>query len=278
VTHLCKCLDIAVQAQSFIYPVYTSNIYEGTVICGAGYSLGMKNGVVTPIDYADLQQTVRDNSAHSRSLETIRGLVPEGVKQQVTECGSIRELSTILKGVAMNEADKQVAMQAALHLSFSSRYWSTSILHVREMLGYLVDVGREIPSDVPMHPTYMFATDRIELVMSAFGHQAPTFMITNGAQCRFTVETPPKNLHVRTVATAAAILDMRYCLENGYVTNNMQNLSSKHRDAPIKSDDKVEVWRLLREAQANVVGESAGSGQRTQGAAPQGRSIEDDLF
>jgi len=245
ITHLCKCIDIALQAQAYVYPIYSNNVYEGTVICGAGYSVNVRGRTMTPMPYEQLQELVRESSAHSRSLREIADLVGDGTS--FANIGTMRQLSTIVKGKELDEMSKQSIVKAAHHLSFRAKYKSTNPTNIVWMLEHLLDPERHIESDVPMHPSFLFSTNRVELVLSAFGHQAPTFMIPNGAVCGLVGDTPPRNLHVRTVGTSSAILDMKYIVEKGQITNNMSNLSSKHIDQSLNGRNKVAVWNLLRD-------------------------------
>lgn len=247
ISHLAKCIEIALQAQSTVYPVYTNGIYEGTVICGAGYSMCIKDRVFEPLTYANLQEVVRDSSAHSQSLERICSVLREEHRDEISECRTMRGLSEIVKGIELDVLQRSEIVKAAHNLSYPSRYWSTATVNVKIMLDFLVNTEKAIPVDTPMHPKYLFSVDHMELVLSAFGHQAPTFMIPNGTRCDLQNVNPPSNFHVRTITVENAVLDMTYCMENGYITNNMHNLSHKHRDNPLRSLEKMEVWVMLKQ-------------------------------
>lgn len=254
ITHMAKCIDIAIHAQAIVYPVYTDTIYEGSVICGAGYSLYFKGKVYEPVAYEVLTQMVSDASAHNRSLTEICAVIGD---ETCRLCDSMRSLATVVRGIRLDEISKQAIVKAASNLSYPHKYWSTSIHHIKRMMVYLCDANAEIPNDVPLHPTYLFTTDRVETVLAAFGHQAPTFMITNGSQFETkTKSTPPHNFHVRTVTLASAITDMKYIREKGHITNNTSNLSSKHRDTILKGADKTEVWTKLVEFTENETSET----------------------
>lgn len=245
VSHLSKCIDIALQAQAAIYPVYHNNIYEGSVIFGAGFNISVRGKSIEPIAYADLQALVSESSAHSKAIREITQAVDQG-PDIFAECDSMRALSAIVKGLGLDEITRQTIIKAAHKLSFVQKYWSTSIPNIMQMVELLFDSEKEISVDIAMHPNYLFSSDRVEMVLSAFGHQAPTFMISGGQKCELKVEQPPKNFHVRTTTVENAVLDMKYLIENGYITNNVANLSSKHRDHSINSANKTEMWAALR--------------------------------
>jgi hypothetical protein len=278
ITHLCKCIDIAIKAQAFVYPVYTNTIYEGTVICGAGFILYTRDVVYDPIPYAQLQTLVRDKSAHAKAVRTILQIIGDvGFGEAIDNCGTMRGLSRILSTVNLDVLNRREVVDAASNLSYPNKYWSTAPANVIRMLKLLQDPETPIDVTVPMHPQALFADDHVELVLCAFGHQAPTFMIPNGQTHEFANDEPPKNFHVRTISTERAVIDMRYCLERGYITNNLQNLSSKHRDTPLKGPDKVEAWKMLKALHQLQSPQAAGT-KRAPPAAATGPSISDDIW
>jgi hypothetical protein len=275
VTHLCKCIHIALQAQATVFPIYTGDVYEGAVLSGAGYSVCVKGRVYEPIAYADLQQMVEGESMHSKAVAELASLLVSATVP--LEYTSIRGLSIIAKGVALDEIAKQQVVKVAYNLSFTSdKYWSTNPTFVQKALGYLLKPDEVIPSDVPMHPKYIFTSDRVEEVMSAFGHQAPTFMIPNGAKRSFDDEDPPKNFLVRTTTTEVAIYDMKSMLEIGYITNDVGNLSSKHRDVPLRGAIKDEVWKKLRELHS--CSHEVPTVSHTSGVPLTRAALDDDLW
>lgn len=248
ISHFCRCVDIALQAQAAVYPVYTNSIYEGTLIYGAGYSVCYRGMSIEPVAYEEIQKVVKMSSTHTRSIESIAHYAhDDDTKTRLREAKSTRELSRIIGEMSLDEAQKQEILGATYTLCYQNKYWSTSPGYIQKSLDYLCNQD-DIPNDVPMHPRYLFSRDRVELVMSAFGHQAYTFMIPNGAKCVLeNRDEPPRNFHVRTIATDSAISDMKYVLEHGYITNNMQSLSSKHRDTPLNGRSKKEIWDKLKE-------------------------------
>lgn len=277
ITHLCKCIDIALQAQACVFPIYTGDIYEGCAICGAGYSINLRNEVYEPIPYVELQKVVQDGSAHAKSVRGIIAVVDSQDSNLIPECKTMRQLANVLQSVELDAIERKKVVDFAHHLCYSNKYWSTAATNVSHALDLLSDPESEIPDDVPMHPKYMFSDNRVEQVMSAFGHQAPTFMIPNGKRCELADKEPPKNFHVRTLATDMAIADMKYVMENGYITNNLQNLSSKHRDAPLKGTDKTDMWAKL----GRLFSMQQGKGfviDRKPSAIPDGEGISEGLW
>lgn len=279
-SHLAKCIDVALQAQCFVYPIYTNDVYEGTVICGAGYRVGLRDRMFGPVAYDELQKAVRDNTMHRKSLNEIIGIVGDEHEHDISVCEDMRTLSKLLLTLPLDEVSKGQIVKAAMKLNFRNKYWSTSAAKTQLALHYLANPDESIPSDIPMYPKYIFSVDRDERVLSAFGHSAPTFMIPNGRKCEMkNMETPPKNLTVRTVTVETAVLDLKYIREQGYITNNLTNLSAKHKDVPIKSEFKKDIWRLLRTITQRE-GDSSDSPMIADvvSGTGVGKAVDDDLW
>jgi hypothetical protein len=277
-SHMAKCIDVALQAQCFVYPTYTNNVYEGTVICGAGYSIGFRDRVFGPSPYEELQKVVVKNSRHIVSLVEICKAARIEEANDIMTIPDIRSLSMYLKNVQLDEIAKQEIVKHSMNLSFPNKYWSSSPANIGKALALLNDPDSIIPSDIPMYPKYMFTLDRVEQVLSAFGHSAPTFMIPNGRKCYLDTEMPPKNLTARTVTVETAVLDMKYVSTSGYITNNMSNLSSKHKDTPMKGEFKKDIWRALRTYSRSDVNEVDDTEDRVAVGGVSELAIDEGIF
>jgi hypothetical protein len=274
-SHLSRCIEIALNAQAIVYPVYTNDVYEGCVIGGAGYSVSIKGVSLVPSSYEDLQKVVRKTSMHSFALSEISDLLSEEGRTDLESCVTMRQVSDVVNREKLDDIGRQHIVKSAYKLSFTNNYWSTSVTNIKRMMELIADPDEDIDVNIPMHPKYLFTNDRIELVLSAFGHQAPSFMITNAAKCALSSREPPRNFHVRTTTVETAVSDMKYVMENRYITNNNQRLSSKHRDIPIKGNDKARIWADL---QAIVSSETGKTEEKVQNEDIDERDISDDVF
>jgi hypothetical protein len=246
-SHLYKCLDIAIRGQASVYPVFTNRIYEGCVICGSGFMVGLYEQVYRPIPFADLQDMVRDKSMHSQAVTRIKSLLGDMVDDEIDAVGSIRELSKLVVERGVSVEDRQNIVSWAHKLCYENVYWSSnatnSIIDALKML----QSGDDIPDNVPMYPTALFTDDRVESVLSAFGWKAPTFLIPNGTTMKIggRDNVAPRNLFARSVELNRAVTDMKYVMENLTVTNNNNNLSQKHKDKAFHGKAKEDVWTQL---------------------------------
>lgn len=274
ITHIAKCIHIAIQAQAIVYPIYTQTVYEGTVISGANYNLCINGEVFGPTAYAKFQGMVSKSSMHAQALQRISRVCNDGANEIYT-CTTMRQLASIVQKEALNELDRQEVISAAKELNFRSTYWSSSIPNVKTAMNLLVNGDVAIVDDIPLHPNYLFSTNRVETVMAAFGHQAFTFLIPNGREIKVQAGDPPKNFHIRIVPIEIAIQDMNYVMENGIITNNVMNLSSKHRDIALKGKDKTTIWEDLFCIVPDDTEERATSMNTAQ--APQQGNVLDDL-
>mmetsp|Transcript_9692 Transcript_9692/g.14677 ORF Transcript_9692/g.14677 Transcript_9692/m.14677 type:complete len:608 (+) Transcript_9692:4263-6086(+) len=249
VTHMYKCIDIALKSQAAVFPIFTNGIYEGTVVWGTGYYIGLNDKVYRPLAYDKLLEEINDKSMHSSALQRIIDLCDDNVRNEISDCKSIRGLASIVQRVELTEVSKSQIVKEAHKLCYSNKYWSSVQRYVCRMLDLLTNWNDgNIDADIPMHPSKIFSTGREEVILSAFGHQAPTFLIPNGQNIELREDRdPPKQFHVRMVELNKAIVDMKYVLENGTITNNNSNLSSKHKDSALNGESKKMVWGKLCE-------------------------------
>jgi hypothetical protein len=101
-------------------------------------------------------------------------------------------------------------------------------------------------------------------------------MIPNGQVVKLSGESP-KNLAIHVVPIATAISDMKYMMQNKHVTNNMMNLSRKHRGVPFRGPIKKEIWDMLKTLVASDESEEEEEGQVAVGTTG-GTKIGDDLW
>lgn len=249
ISHMYKCIDIALKSQAAVFPIFTNGIYEGTVIWGTGHYIGLHNKVYRPLAYKELLEEISDKSMHSSALREIINLCGSDANNAISGCKSIRELAKVVQGLELTEVSKTQIVKAAHKLCYTNKYWSSVHRYVCQMLDLLTNWDSEgVDADIPMHPSKIFSTNREEVVLSAFGHQAPTFLIPNGQNIALQEDrNPPKHFHVRMVELNKAIVDMRYVIENRTITNNNSNLSSKHKDSSLSGEPKKMVWNKLCE-------------------------------
>jgi hypothetical protein len=247
-SHLYKCLDIAIRGQAAVYPIFTNGVYEGAVIWGSGLMVGMNGRMYKPKIYAELQALVRDNTMHSKAIKEIKQLLGVMNETAIDACESVRGLSNIAHGAELSVENRQALIGHVHRLCYKNKYWSVSPRHILKAL-QLLATDDEIDEEVPMYPTMLFSIDRVELVLCAFGYQAPSLLIPNGQTIRLGSEDDyaPHNLHVRTVELTRAVSDMKHVMENSLITNNNQNLSSKHKDVSLNGKSKTDVWNALLE-------------------------------
>jgi len=270
-THFYKCLEIALRGQASVYPIFTSGKYEGTVIWGSGYKVAIGTTVYEPVAYAELQKIVSDSSMHSKALQDIEKLL-DGRMEDVDTITSIRSLANIARDAELSTDTRNEIIKLSHNLCFDTKYWSMTAYYVTRALE-LIASGNEPGDDVPMHPTVMFTSDRVESILSAFGYTAPSFLIPNGQRIRLGEGTEaPKNLHARPVALQMAVSDMKYVMGESMITNNNSNLSSRHKDVPYKAKSKAMVWDALVEVgkmadskPAAVVAGMSGAGDGNEG-------------
>jgi len=109
---------------------------------------------------------------------------------------------------------------------------------------------------LPMHHSALFSRDKVYVSLSAFGYQAPSFMIENCPRVPLVSSKAPTTLVMRQKPLDIATMDWKNMLESKEMRNNPRNLSRANRDRSVVGNDKVVLWGELNKMATSVGGKS----------------------
>lgn len=244
-SHLAFMIDIGLQCQARPYAIFDGTEYMGTVLSGCRFKIRSRSTLYSPIAHADILVKMGDAKFHSAVLTAIANMAGEH-GAAVRACKTMRQLSTVLLGAAMTEDIKDNIRKEAVHLNFGERAWAMNATSLLKLLDLLRDSGVPIDNGVPMHHTSLFNNDRVASALSAFGYQAPTFLIPSCPQLALkSGSDAPKTFVFRAVSLESAVSDWRVVLGSKAITNNPANLSKNHKDRSLSGGEKKNVWMRL---------------------------------
>jgi hypothetical protein len=114
------------------------------------------------------------------------------------------------------------------------------------VIGLLKNTAERIPDDLPMHPAYLFNSERVASVLSSFGYQAPSPRLPSCPKVKLARGgDPPKNLVFRLVAVESAVSDWLLTIKSKEITNNPATLSKAFKDRQFNGGDKKMIWASL---------------------------------
>jgi len=249
--HICMVIRLAIRSQCRAFPIIADDIYQGCILSGAKFYLGISGKIVYPSNFAKLQEETGQYKFHTRVLQSILGIVEEkNPDLEVSRPDTMRQLRTILLGVDLSEEDRDEIRKLSVHLNFKEKFLGLNAQTIIKLLGELRDLGE--PDDtLPLHHNALMSRDAIFVALSAFGYQAPSPLIDSCPKIKITGDKPPLTFVFRQKPIDIATLDWKKVLETKEITNNPKNLSRQNRDRSIVGNDKVTVWGKMIETMSS---------------------------
>jgi hypothetical protein len=275
-THICKCIEIAILAQSRAYPIFTHGYYQGTVICGSRYTVTVDGRTYGPSSYKDIQHMVVEWHASNHISSTIARVLRIS-QERVDNCSTMRQLSHLVRGLESTGTEKDSVVRYAQHLRITQTYESVTHASILRCLDLLSN-GKDLPDDLPMFPDYIYSENRVEQVMSMFGPFGPSFQIPKSECISVDSSTPPEFLYSTTVSINKSIEHMKVLVKSRSITNNTKRLHSEHLHSAW--DDVIQkrmVWQFLRKV-ARVFNQNDVDTRPICGTKRKRGSVFSDLF
>jgi protein associated with RNAse G/E len=247
--HLTKCIRIGLNCQAQVYPLFTSDRYEGSVILGEGFSITVCGIEYKPIVSTELRRLIAESGTN---IAILREIAQQCHDDDVMRCNTMRELSQLLRTKQLSEIDKKNLLDKVKHLDFGESFWGVNVTSISKSFDYIGNPEAPIETGEPMHYSAVFYTSRIQEVLSAYGPMAPSFMIPASRVIKLTAKTEmPELLVVRIVVLSTAVFDWNKMLETKSITNNPSNLGRNNANRPFRGDDKSTLWKCLLQSIVN---------------------------
>lgn len=252
-SHMATCISIALPAQCRVYPIFQDGIYDGSVILGSAWCVGYKGQMTMPVSHDHLLQAMHTAASHHGSMRIIEGIlgIAEGMITEDTipdKITSMWDLHTRCMDSQLTEADKSKIMRNAINLRFEATRFK---IHVEsfEKLFNLISGKIEFDETCPINPFSLFSDDRIELALSCFGFEAPSFLIDNGtiAKVSSTLRAPP-HISVKQVPIPRAVIDLKSVRASKEIRYAAPRLSAAFKYRQFSSSaEKEKIWGFLGE-------------------------------
>jgi hypothetical protein len=273
-THLALFIDAVIVAQARIIPVFANKRYFGSFISGAGFRMSLNEAIFDPLPFTEVTALIAASDVHNAALKKILELLglrdpqgdapmtglPDYLKDTTLTMFKLRSLCL---ASPVSEANKAIILEQGRLLDFHTTYWGTNPASLCRALSLITDFAEELPADIPVHPSKLFVTDRLETVWSGFGFSAPSFRPPSAkliglAESTYSVnfstrdgvktETRPfQFLHVAHLALDQAIADIKEVQKSGKVgllTNPQRSADNQYRK--LEKDGFISVVAALR--------------------------------
>lgn len=217
-THLFKCISIAVEGGCGLVPYFTNSVYEGCAL-GGGPTEGtlIINGLSFPAEPAeDLRLKLSLLSEHSAALSYIADKFPLDQQDSIRTVQSMHGLRAICLGAVITEKDKADIIRKAGSLDFGVLEWRKNAERLSQAFK-IISGSYEVSSDMPVTRMGLFSEDRVLLALGMFGEKsAPSWDVPNGTKCSLVKSSPPVPLVQKKgakgkISDAAWIMTLKSC-------------------------------------------------------------------
>jgi hypothetical protein len=263
--HLAKCIDLSLVAQAQCFPLFEDERYNGCVILGAGFTIISGEESFVPVDYDTLHGRVEAFGTHRTALTAIA--LHAGVDINIllrlddgTPIDSMYKLALVLQGMRMTEATKDDILKLAIHLHFG-KSWQFNFTALEGALGLLVD-DKPLPSDLPIHCSVLFSSNRVELVWSCFGPMAPSPHYPSTPSFDLTKVARPNHINFHHVRLSQAIADIKTVISSRRITvPTNRKRSGPYKDTRYETNEAKAIMAHLTKLVGTVdVIEGTGAG------------------
>jgi len=195
-THLYKCIEIAIEAKTGCVPIYSKKVYEGCVLMGGS---SIRNFIIGGRSYPMLSVTELKNellnvSDHASSLNYISTLFPEEDKTAVKNTTSMYDLRELcLSLICQQDIRDEIIRKAAL-LDYGVDSWVISPVNLKSCFD-LISSFSALDQSYPIGRMSLFSKDAVLVALSCFGEKtAPSWDIPNGVNVSLKKANPPSPL------------------------------------------------------------------------------------
>jgi len=257
--HLCKVILLSITAQARTFPIIQDGIYQGSILSGGRFFIGLNGQVFRPLSFDKLQEEAGSYHMHSRVLlqiaEIATGLEAPGEDDEekakladITSSRTNRHLRSVLMRKDLNESDRDEIRKLVPHLHFKNdSHLPVNSQTINRVLTHMTVAEDKEDLTLPMHHSALFSRDKVFVSLSAFGFQAPSFSLDNCPKVSLADPKPPSTLVIRQKTLEIATVDWKNMIDSKEIKNNPRNLSRANRDRTITGNDKVVMWKCLKD-------------------------------
>jgi len=176
---LAVAIDVGLQGQCRILPLFGGERFLGVILSGAGFTVELEKTAYRPVSHASLTAVIKKADPHVDALNQIASLLGvDGQKKQVREATTMLGLRNVLRAAWTIENSKDTLMRHASRLNFQEPSWNINSTTLERALSLIQHSNMPLVG-CPIHYTMLVEEKRSHVVWSCFGGMAPSFRIPN---------------------------------------------------------------------------------------------------
>jgi hypothetical protein len=217
-SHLYKCIDIAMECHCACLPFFSNRVYEGCILTGGlGASFSINGEMVSFESMADLKYEFANSSTHATALAKIRDIFSaagDSGRETVMNTHSMFELGKICGTADMNQDMKNAIIAEAVNLNYGDQSWVVSPARLAQCFSLMKNLTL-LDSTYPIGRLALFSQDPVRIALSCFGETScPSWDIPNGTSVSLSSPTPPTppNDNNRGKSKGATVSDAKWVM------------------------------------------------------------------
>lgn len=271
VTHLAIVIEMALDAQAQVIPLFRGKQYIGSVLRGAGFTVDCQKKAYRPGKFDELKLAIGETDISLISLREIAKIVAGGpdVTKSIIEARSFLQLRGVLLDQKYKEGDKERILKLASSVTYSQPNWTVNLDTITFALSKLRDTNFFLgttATQFPIHHSHVLTKDTVATIWSCFGSYAPSFRVPGGREFDLSedmeIDVVDKRgnkkkqrvvrIAVRLKTLEQAIADLKETMEKKTIVNPMVmpkvKVSQVHTDKTFEGDRGKELLAVLRDA------------------------------
>lgn len=184
VTHLFRCIDVAIRAQAKVKIAVESGHYLGCAVMGSNFTIHVNGTEYRPGGPGELKDAYLRSGSNVEILHAVA--LAAGLDfGTISAVKGMWELRGVLSRQGVPLGKQKDVIRIAKQLRFPEKHWTPVVANLTKAKNLLVDGTplAEYPddTDLPIVADAIFSLEKDFVIWSCFGYVAPSFRIPGGA-------------------------------------------------------------------------------------------------
>jgi hypothetical protein len=192
-THLYKCIEVAIESNTGCVPIFSNETYEGCILAGGSTTRQfIIHGAIIPVlSVSDLRDEMLSVSDHTAAIRYISTLFPADDQSNVQMSQSFHELRNHCLTLNVTQDIRDEVIRKAALLDFGVNQWVVNPANLKRCFDLICNFS-SLCSQFPVGRLSLFSKDPVLVAMSCFGEKScPSWDIPNGTSCSLVKSNPP---------------------------------------------------------------------------------------
>lgn len=192
-SHIVRSCEIAIQCGAAPIHIFDGDYYEGTVICGSGYTLSLNGNIYHPLSGQNLTADLSLLQTHSVVLDKIVSILTAAGTEVEETPHTMCYLRTHTLKATLSEQERTNILGLAEQLRFPENRWAINVGRLVSFCDILSSIDN-VDGSTPLGPQSLFSQDPVVVALSCFKDGSyPSFRHSAGTSISLETNTAPNS-------------------------------------------------------------------------------------